>query len=206
MTVRPIMDAGPGLNFFSLNQERMLFDALGPLCVPETVHIEMIRKAQNDQRFARSQNVLGKLPDALLEILNDDATGPLRESFERLAQMPMSVRIKNGKDLGELMVLAHAAIQAEQGHDVTVLIDDQGGQRLAALESRRLDRRRVGEPNTGHLHLITTLTVLECSVAGQYLPDPAALRKLSGRMRSLDDGLMPLERTGLLSAPGWSST
>lgn len=184
----------------------MLFEALGPLCVPETVHSEMIRKAQNDRRFARTQNVLGKLPAALLEILSDDATGPLRESFERLAQMPVSDRMKNGKDLGELMVVAHAAVQAEQGRDITVLIDDQGGQRLAAHESRRLDRRRIYAPNTGHLHLITTLTVLERSVAGPHLPDPDALRKLYGRMRLLDDGLVPLEMTGLLDSPCWSAS
>jgi len=87
MMVRPIMDAGPGLNFFSLNKERMLFQALGPLCLPETVHAEMIRKAPNDKRFASAQTVLGKLPTTLLEILSDDSMGPLRESVERLAYM-----------------------------------------------------------------------------------------------------------------------
>ena len=30
MTHRPIMDAGPGLNFFSQNKERLLFAMLGP--------------------------------------------------------------------------------------------------------------------------------------------------------------------------------
>lgn len=34
---RPIIDAGPGLNFLSLNKERLLFSVLGPLSVPETV-------------------------------------------------------------------------------------------------------------------------------------------------------------------------
>ncbi|WP_038469773.1 hypothetical protein [Arthrobacter sp. PAMC 25486] len=200
------MDAGPGLNFFSLNKERMLFEALGPLCVPETVHSEMMRKSRTDERFSRTQSVLGKLPQALLEILSDDAAGPLSESFERIAKMPMADRMRNGKDLGEMMVVAHAATQAERGHNVTVLIDDRGGQLLATHESRRLDRLRIVEPQTGHLQMITSVTVLERSVAGHYLPDHAALRKLYARMRSLDDGLMPLEMTGLLTLPGWSAS
>lgn len=205
MRVLPIMDAGPGLNFFSLNQERMLFEALGPLCIPETVHAEMSRKARTDARFARTQNVLGKLPERLLAILSDDATGPFQEHFERIARMPMVDRIKSGKDLGETMVVAHAATQAERGCDVTVLIDDRGGQRLAALESQRLNRRRMVETQIGHLRIITTLTVLQRSIASRHLPDHAALRKLYDRMRGLDDGLLPLEMTGLLTLPSWSS-
>lgn len=130
----------------------MLFEAFGPLCVPETVHSEMIRKARTDERFSRTQSVLWKRPQTLLEILNDDAAGPLSESFERIAQMPMADRMKNGKDLGEMMVVAHAATQAERGYDVTVLIDDRGGPLLASHESRRLDRLRPVEPQTGHLH------------------------------------------------------
>ncbi|MBP2412280.1 hypothetical protein JOF48_001079 [Arthrobacter stackebrandtii] len=182
-----------------------MFEALGPLCVPETVHSEMTRKARTDERFSRTQSVLGKLPRALLEILNDDAAGPLSESFERIAKMPMSGRIKNGKDLGEMMVVAHAATQAERGYDVTVLIDDRGGQLLASHESRRLGRLRTAEPQTGQLQMITSVTVLERSIAGRHLPDHAALRKLCVQMMSLDDGLLPLEMTGLLDSPRWAA-
>ena len=32
MSHRPIMDAGPGLNFFSVNKEWLLFGTLGQLC------------------------------------------------------------------------------------------------------------------------------------------------------------------------------
>lgn len=32
-----IMDAGPGLNFLSINKERLLFSVLGALSVPEIV-------------------------------------------------------------------------------------------------------------------------------------------------------------------------
>jgi hypothetical protein len=46
MTVRPIIDAGPGLNFLSANKERLLIAALGPLSAPETVQSEVLRKSQ----------------------------------------------------------------------------------------------------------------------------------------------------------------
>ena len=35
MSVKPIIDAGPGLNFLSINRERLLIAVLGPLSAPE---------------------------------------------------------------------------------------------------------------------------------------------------------------------------
>lgn len=49
MSQRPIMDAGPGINFFSVNEERLLISVLGPLCAPEAVETEILRKARQDQ-------------------------------------------------------------------------------------------------------------------------------------------------------------
>ena len=48
MSHRPIIDAGPGLNFLSINKERLLIGVLGPLCTPETVQNEVLRKARQD--------------------------------------------------------------------------------------------------------------------------------------------------------------
>ncbi|MEV0869517.1 hypothetical protein AB0I24_16475 [Brachybacterium paraconglomeratum] len=44
------MDAGPGINFFALNKERLLIATVGPLAVPETVHEEIRAKARREQR------------------------------------------------------------------------------------------------------------------------------------------------------------
>ena len=79
------MDAGPGLNFFSVNQERLLFSVLGRLRIPETVRDEMLRKARTDARFQQSESVLRKVPERLLEVLSDDATGPLTRHVERIS-------------------------------------------------------------------------------------------------------------------------
>ena len=51
MTQRPIIDAGPGLNFLSIKQERLLIAMLGRLSAPATVGAEVLRKAAQDQRF-----------------------------------------------------------------------------------------------------------------------------------------------------------
>lgn len=37
MSHPPIIDAGPGLNFFSINKERLLIGVLGRISAPETV-------------------------------------------------------------------------------------------------------------------------------------------------------------------------
>jgi hypothetical protein len=45
------------------------------------------------------------------------------------------------------------------------------------------------------------VTVLERAAGGQYLPDKNAMRDLYGRLRTLDDGLLPLHSTNLLNLP-----
>lgn len=48
MSHPPIIDAGPGLNFFSINKERLLIGILGHLSAPETVQNEVFRKSRQD--------------------------------------------------------------------------------------------------------------------------------------------------------------
>lgn len=136
MTRRPIMDAGPGINFFSLNKERLLIATLGPLSVPEIVHEEIRRKARQEQRFASAERVLAKLPEKYLKVLSDDVTDELSAVVNRIAGMPMEMRVRARKDLGETMVVAHAVVAAEAGESTTVLIDDGGGRRMAAAEAQ----------------------------------------------------------------------
>ena len=46
----------------------------------------------------------------------------------------MGQRIQRGKDIGELMVIAHAAVLASAGHDVTILIQERAGTTLPPIE------------------------------------------------------------------------
>lgn len=209
MTERPILDAGPGLNFFATNSERLLIGTLGPLAMPETVRDEMTRKANStahgDQRFGPAARVLGKLGPKFLTTLSDEATAELASAVQRIARVPMASRMRSKKDLGEIMVLAHAAIAADAGAHVTVLIDDGGGQRLAAREQARLDRLRTGGREVGVLQVIDTVTVLRGAADRGLVADRGAMRRLYERMRDLDDGLMPIGRTDLLQLPCWRS-
>lgn len=204
MTTRPVIDAGPALNFFSINQERLLLATLGPISAPETVEKEVLHKARTDRRFSATERVWRKLPRRLLKVLPDDTTPELARAVARITALPMAERVRQGKDLGELMVIAHAVVAAEAGRTVTVLIDDGQGARLAALQAERLARLRAGAHGVGHLRLASTYTVLERAAGGAHLPDRESMRHVYGRLRTCDDGLLPIERTRLLSSRFWS--
>lgn len=203
MSHRPIMDAGPGINFLSLHQERLLFSALGALCVPEVVREEIVRKAVQDQRFAAAAVVLAKLPDRLLHVLPDDVSDDLSAAVQSICGMPLEQRTRISKDLGEIMVIAHAVVAAETGDDITVLIDDRGGRDIAARQAQRLNRMREQGRTVGRLSVLGTPTVLERAAGGQYLPDRSMMRSLYDRLRALDDGLPPLDSTNLMSLSCW---
>lgn len=199
-----IIDAGPSINFFSINKERLLFSVLGALSAPEAVKKEVLRKAHQDKRFSAAGRVWRKLPSSLLQILSDDETKELSIAVERINGIPFTQRMHFSKDLGETMVIAHAAVAAEAGEDVVILIDDNDGIRRAAAEAKRLQRLRNMGKSVGSIRLIHTVTVLEAAAGGEYLPDRAAMRNIYLRLKELDDGLLPLEKTNLMSLPCWS--
>lgn len=203
MGSRPIIDAGPSLTFFSLNKERLLFAALGSLSVPETVVEEIRRKSSKDRNFAPASRVLDKLPPTLWEVLSDEVTPELSSVVQRISSMPMADRMTDGRDLGELMVIAHAVVIAEGGTDTFVFIEDGGGARIARRQSSLLERRRkAGEP-VGALKLINTQTVLKRAVIGGLIKDRAEMRKLYADMRLKDGALVPIDDTDLLSRALW---
>jgi hypothetical protein len=201
---RPIIDAGPGLNFFSINRERLLIGTLGPLSAPECVRDEVRRKAARDARFRASEKVLSKLSEKWLHWLPDDATAQLASTVHRISGMPIADRLLQSKDLGETMVVAHAVVAAEAGADVTVLIDEHDGAALATAEARRLDRQRIQGHKAGSITLINTVTVLEKAAGSIHIPDRNEMRDIYTRMRGLDDGLVPIERTPLLDQQLWT--
>lgn len=206
MSQRPIMDAGPGLNFFSVNKERLLFAAIGALAVPETVVSEIRRKSRKDQRFAAAERVMARLPHKLFEVLTDDVTDELAAAVQLITGTEMRQRIHSSKDLGEIMVIAHAVVAAKAGKPVLILMDDEYGRKMATIQARRLEALREAGKPVGSIHLVSTVSVLKKAAGSPHLPDRNAMRELYIRLRALDDGLMPLETTELLSLPCWSSS
>ncbi|EFC83284.1 hypothetical protein [Parafrankia sp. EUN1f] len=204
MTARPVIDAGPALSFLAVNKERLLIGVLGRLSAPETVAAEVIRKARSDHRFRAAEAVWNKLTPTWIEILPDDVTPELAVVVSRISRLPVHERMKDGRDLGETMVVAHAVVAAETGAMVTVLIDDGAGAAVATAERRRLERLRMRGRSVGGLRLVSTLTVLERAAGGEHLPDRAAMRSLYSRLRAGDDGLPPIEKTKLLGPGIWA--
>jgi hypothetical protein len=203
MSQRPIIDAGPSLNFFSINKERLLIGTLGPLSVPETVEAEVLRKSRKDARFRSAATVWRKLTPRWLQIISDDETPELAAVVHRVTRQPMQERLRHPKDLGEIMVIAHAVVAAQAGDTVTVLIDDGSGARIATSEISRLQRLRSQGHAVGSIRLVSTLTVLERAAGGQHIPDKATMRHIYKQLRDLDDGLPPVETTNLLSPTHW---
>jgi hypothetical protein len=103
------------------------------------------------------------------------------------------------------MVVAHAVVAAETGVNVVVVIDEGTGIRQATLEARRLERLRSQGRPFGTLSLINTVAILEQAAGGTYLRDRSAMRETYARLRECDDGLMPIERTKLLSSEVWQT-
>jgi len=204
MSHRPIIDAGPGLNFLSINKERLLIQVLGQLSAPESVRDEVFRKSRQDERFRAAAAVWQKLTPRWMQILSDDQTPELAAVVHRITRQPMEQRLKHPKDLGETMVIAHAVVAAEAGETVTVLIDDGSGAQIATSEINRLRLLRTGGHAVGSIRLVSTLTVLERAAGDQHIPDRATLRSIYERLRGLDDGLPPIETTNLLSSALWS--
>ena len=198
MSHPPIIDAGPALNFFSINKERLLIGVLGQLSAPETVQNEVLRKSRQDERFRAAAAVWRKLTPNWVRVLSDDQTPELAAVVHRITRQSMEQRLKHPQDLGETMVIAHAVVVAEAGETVTVLIDDGPGTRIATVEIRRLRRLQASGRAVGSIRLVSTLTVLERAAGGPYIPDKLAMRTIYTRLRDLDDGLPPIERTNLL--------
>jgi hypothetical protein len=205
MSQRPIIDAGPGLNFLSINKERLLIGVLGPLSAPEAVQTEVLRKSAQDPRFRAAAPVWRKLTPKWIQILPDEATSELAQVVHRITQQPMNERLRYSKDLGETMVIAHAVVAAEAGADVIVLIDDGPGAKTATIEIRRLRRRRAVNSTVGSIKLVSTLTVLERAAGTQHIRNRAEMRDIYQRLRGLDDGLPHIEKTALLTTLRWAT-
>ena len=89
MSLRPIIDAGPGLNFLSIHKERLLIATLGPLSAPETVQDEVLRKSRQDDRFHAAATTWRKLTPNWIQILSDDATPELANVVQRISGFPI---------------------------------------------------------------------------------------------------------------------
>ncbi|MEU9886999.1 hypothetical protein [Sphaerisporangium sp. NPDC051011] len=184
-----VLDAVVCVHFVGANLQLILIDALEStglvLQIPEEVCDEIAGKDRRypglRQRWAKLQ--ASRWIQVLPRIEVETAHPRVVEVIEdiRGIELEQAVRIK--RDLGEVVVIARCVHLAEQGQNVMALIDDQGGQALAA---------RWGVP------ILTIENVLTLAIQRGHFPTRGDLRKAYDRLREYGDGMLPLEKSGLI--------
>ena len=191
-----LLDAGPFLNFLAVRQQGILIELAASrnldLAVPQRVENEILGKCR-DPRFARTpaEQTWHKLTSAgRVTVLDDTLTETtFVEAVGRISGLPAQDRVRDRRSLGEILVLAHASVLAQQGHDVYVLIDESDGRRRARREITWLTRSQM----PGRLTLWSTPQVLKhASQQTGWISRGLTWQVVYEQMRPFDDGLPPL--------------
>lgn len=190
---RVILDAGPALTFCAADKQRILHDTLvdiGDLCAPETVDTEVRTKARSDRRFAAAARNWSRLVESRVGLLSDAATDALVARVSRLSGgMAFETRTRQPRDLGEIMVMAHALVLKEvDSVEVVVLIDEH---------------RAARQANALGLPVMNTPGVLTAAARRGQIADLTEMRKIYTQLRQYDDGLVHIDQTRLLHRSTW---
>ena len=199
-----ILDAGPFLNFLAVGQQGVLVELAASrqlqLAVPTRVDREILGVARS-ARFRRTpaQSTWLKLKSAQrVDVLDDTLTEQeLIDAVARTSGMPAEQRVRDGKSLGEIMVLAHASVLVQRGLAVFVLIDDGDGRRRARREQAWLDS--AGAP--GRLTLWSTPQVLR-SADDSWIVGGHSRQVVYDQLRQFDDGLPAMSLTTTIGSAG----
>jgi hypothetical protein len=104
------------------------------ILIPAEVEREVLRKrlgqVQDQWPRLRSSSRVRILDELILTDIRSDVVAAVARLRGTSAQLALSV----SRDLGEAVVIGHARVLADAGHEVYVVIDDQGGQILASCE------------------------------------------------------------------------
>ena len=191
-----LLDAGPSLNFLAVGQENVLIQVAASanlgLAVPQRVEKEILGVCR-DPRFrgTPAEATWRKLCSAgRISVLDDTlTTQQFIDAVTRISGQPAHERIRSTRSLGEIMVLTHASVFAQQGQDVYVLIDEGDGRGRALREIAWLQGRQA----PGRLVLWSTPQVLkQASVQDGWIKGGLTWEAVYRQMRRFDDGLPPL--------------
>jgi hypothetical protein len=188
-----LLDAGPCLNFLAVGQQNILVQVATSqqlqLLAPARVDSEIVGMCHNDRfKSTRVLSVWKTLKASKrVKILPDElSTRQFIDAVTRISGMPARDRIRSKRSLGEIMVLAHASVYVQRGHQVFVLIDDRDGRRRAGREAQWLR----GEGCEKHLVLWSTPQVLQ--EAGRHegwIKGDLTWELVYDQMTAYDDGL-----------------
>lgn len=209
MTAKPpfIIDAGPALNFLASGNERLLTRAIGeqPLHAPASVETEVLRNAAKVKKFKGAEGRWKQMKPNWLTILADDSRDhALLAAAQTLLSAPLGIRLRQGDDLGETMVVLHAFARATAGQTVYVIIDDGGGRRFAQKAIDVLRRNKQSGRAVGAIHLVSTTDLIDRRINTKSdIPTQVDLRRIWTDISRMDDGLPNAVPARLSSSPRW---
>ncbi|GGV38134.1 MULTISPECIES: hypothetical protein [Paenarthrobacter] len=194
-----ILDAGPCITFCAAAKHALLLEVLrrgsNQLHVPDVVDGEITNRGSNRRDFPPatvpnwhwlvSHDHIGILDSHVSE----EDLNALSEAVVKLTGMPLAQRLMEGRDLGEVLVIAHAMVRKDRGEDVYVVIDEYRGQQLAS---------KFG------LKIIDTPWILSSAVRRGLIADRGEMRKVYNALRQFDAGLIHIDQTHLLGKPLWA--
>jgi hypothetical protein len=133
-----VVDAVCCVYFCAAGKSSLLISVLAALgmeiLIPAEVEREVLRKHLGQiqahwprMRASARVRILSPLDPTDGESLVLHAVARIRETSAQLA-------LARQRDLGEAVVIGHAKVLADAGHQVCVVIDDQDGQTLATME------------------------------------------------------------------------
>ncbi|MFE4423649.1 hypothetical protein [Streptomyces sp. NPDC056817] len=183
-----ILDAVICVHFVGANLHHLLVDVLQKadltLFVPQEVCDEVAGKDRKYQGLKlRWTRLTGSQHVRVLPAI-EVRTAPARviEVFEDVRGRQVEDALRESKDLGEAVVVAHGVHYQDLGHEVLVAIDDQGGQALAA---------------DCDLQVITVEDVLVMAIEFERFPTEGELKKVYEKLRGFGDGLPSYTQTPL---------
>ncbi|MFJ4518992.1 hypothetical protein [Streptomyces sp. NPDC088816] len=183
-----ILDAVICVHFVGANLHALLVEVLRKadlvLLVPQEVCDEVAGKERKYTglklrwtRLTSSRHV------RVLPALQVQSAPPrVVEVFEDVRGRQLEDALRERRDLGEAIVVAHGVHYQDLGHEVLVAIDDRGGRALAAGRD---------------LAVITMEDVLEMAVEFGKFPTEGQLKKAYEKLRGFGDGLPSYESTPL---------
>ena len=163
-TPPPLFDAGPGLTFFAAKHHKLFLSVTGKVATTGIVVKEIINRAQAEPAFAIAEPVINLLvenPKLCQALKTDEGSKEFMDALARLSSLPAAEALGMHRDLGEFTVLPHAIVQAQNGDDVTVIIDEKRGQQMALVENKRFSIAKMKGEKVGTIRLETTVSILQ---------------------------------------------
>jgi hypothetical protein len=134
-----VVDAVCCVYFCAAGKSGLLIAILTGLGMEVLIPDEVVAEAETKRSYGQLATHLGRMKASTTVkilprlVLEDERTAVLA-NVARVRGMSLGLSLSSRRDLGEAVVIGHAKHLADSGHEVYVLIDDQGGQVLASGE------------------------------------------------------------------------